>query len=119
MPWSAKQLKLFRAASHNPAFAKKVGIKRSDAKRMSHEGLKKAEGGIVSKKFEGSAKDKAQDVKLAKKHGMSFKAWEKTKMDDKHDKQESMKGLKKGGSPKGYCRGGGIEARGKTRGRMV
>jgi len=48
-------------------------------------------------KWEGSAKDEAQDKKLAKKHGMSMKAWESSKMDEKHDKQHSMVGLKKGG----------------------
>jgi len=65
--------------------------------------------------FEGSAKDMAQDKKLAKKHGMSMKAWESSKMDDKHDRQESMKGLKKGGSagiklarPGGYANGGTV-----------
>jgi hypothetical protein len=47
--------------------------------------------------FEGSKKDMAEDKKLAKKHGMSMKSWEKSKMDEKHDKQKSMKGLKKGG----------------------
>ena len=47
--------------------------------------------------FEGSAKDMAQDKKLAKKHGMSMKAWEKSSMDEKHDRQKSMKGLKRGG----------------------
>lgn len=51
-------------------------------------------------KFEGSKKDMSQDKKLAKKHGMSMKSWEKSKMDKKHDKQESMKGLKKGGRAK-------------------
>ena len=68
------------------------------------------------KVWEGSAKDEAQDKKLAKKHGMSMKAWEKSSMDTKHDKQESMKGLKKGGStgevvkgkPGGYKDGGGV-----------
>jgi len=66
-------------------------------------------------KFEGSAKDEAQDAKLAKKHGMSKKSWESSKMDDKHDRQESMKGLKKGGStgvklarPAGYATGGTV-----------
>jgi hypothetical protein len=49
-------------------------------------------------KFEGSAKDMAQDKKLAKKHGMTMKAWESSKMDTKHDKQKSMKGLKTGGA---------------------
>jgi hypothetical protein len=47
--------------------------------------------------WEGSAKDEAQDKKLAKKHGMSMKAWEKSPMDTKHDRQKSMKGLKRGG----------------------
>jgi hypothetical protein len=56
-------------------------------------------GGMA--KFEGSAKDEAQDKKLAKKHGMSMKAWEASKMDAKHDKQQSMKGLKSGGEAGG------------------
>ena len=50
-------------------------------------------------KFEGSKKDMAEDKKLAKKHGMSMKSWEKSKMDKKHDEQESAKGLKSGGRP--------------------
>jgi hypothetical protein len=54
-----------------------------------------AKGGMA--KFEGSAKDMAQDKKLAKKHGMSMKAYEKSDIDKKHDRQKSMKGLKKGG----------------------
>lgn len=52
---------------------------------------------MTEKEFEGSAKDLAQDKKLAKKHGMSFANWEKSSMDKKHDKQQSMKGLKMGG----------------------
>ena len=61
-------------------------------------------GGMA--KFESSAKDEAQDKKLAKKHGMSMKAWESSKMDAKHDKQESMKGLKKGGRTAKFGGGG-------------
>ena len=53
-------------------------------------------GGKV--KFEGSAKDQAQDKKLAAKRGMTMKQWEASKADDKHDSQKSMKGLKKGGA---------------------
>lgn len=48
-------------------------------------------------KFEGSAKDVREDKKLAKKRGMSMKEWEASSADVKHDKQRSMKGLKKGG----------------------
>ena len=47
--------------------------------------------------WEGSKKDESQDRILAKKYGISMKAWEASKEDKKHDKQESMKGLKKGG----------------------
>lgn len=61
-------------------------------------------GGKVA--FEGSAKDTMQDTKLAKKYGMSMAAWEKSKQDKKHDEQESMTGLKKGGRAKKAGGGG-------------
>jgi len=41
MPYSAKQNKLFRAAEHNPAIAKKVGIPQATAAKMAHEDVKK------------------------------------------------------------------------------
>ena len=41
MPYSAKQNKLFRAAEHNPAIAKKVGIPQATAKKLANEGVKK------------------------------------------------------------------------------
>jgi len=64
------------------------------------------------KAWEGSAKDEAQDKKLAKKHGMSMSAWEKSNMDKKHDTQHSTKGLKKGGRT-GKSLGGVLEDIGK------
>jgi hypothetical protein len=60
--------------------------------------VKRAAGGKMSSSdFEGTAKDEKQDKKLAKKHHMSFDQWEKSDMDKKHDRQQSMEGLRKGG----------------------
>jgi hypothetical protein len=89
----------------------------------NYSGYKK---GGKAEKFEGSAKDEMQDKKLAAKRGMSMKEWEASKADDKHDKQQSMKGLKAGGKAEeahdkdcackacggsaGYKRGGGLYA---------
>jgi len=58
-------------------------------------------------KFEGFAEDIREDKKLAKKHKMSFKDWEKSSMDKKHDKQKSMKGLKRGGVTTGEMKAKG------------
>lgn len=71
--------------------------KTSIASKTVAKKLKK--GGMVEE-FEGSAKDMAQDKKLAKKRGMSLKDWEKSSADEKHDTQQSMKGLKMGGKAK-------------------
>jgi hypothetical protein len=80
------------------------------------------EGGKVPKMspkdWENSKEDLRQDKKLAKKRGMSLAAYEQSPADKKHDRQQSMKGLKAGGTAK-YARGGGIEVQGKTKGKMV
>lgn len=47
--------------------------------------------------FEGTARDKREDKLLAAKHHETFKEWEASAADRKHDKQRSMKGLKTGG----------------------
>lgn len=41
MPYTEAQNRLFRAAEHNPAIAKKVGIPQETAAKMAHEGVKK------------------------------------------------------------------------------
>lgn len=41
MPWTAKQHRLFEAAAHDPAVAKRVGIPQAKAAEMAHEGVKK------------------------------------------------------------------------------
>lgn len=40
MPWSPKQHRLFEAAAHNPAVAKRVGIPTAQAAKMASEGVK-------------------------------------------------------------------------------
>lgn len=110
------------AVANNPAFAKKVGIKQSVGKDFltADKGKKFRSGGMAKmseKAWEGSAKDKAQDMKLAKKHNMSFDKWEKSSMDTKHDKQQSMKGLKAGGTFRASANG--IAQKGKTKGKMI
>jgi hypothetical protein len=64
--------------------------------RRKGDMTRRKEGGKV-KNFEGSAKDQMQDKKLADKRKMTMAEWEASKADDKHDKQQSMKNLNKGG----------------------
>jgi hypothetical protein len=143
MPSTSKKQHNFMAAiANNPAFAKKVGVPQSVGKDFNNadKGKKFKEGGMMKpvdmKKNPGVAKlptavrnkmgfmkeggmtkdDKAQDKKMVKKAvGM-------------HDKQQhggkktNLSTLKKGGmacAPKKMARGGGIETKGKTKGKMV
>jgi hypothetical protein len=80
------------AAAQNEAAVRAAG--RAGA-ASGRDGKPYQKGGLA--KFENSAKDKMQDRKLAKKYKMSPKEWEASEMDEKHDKQQSMKGLKHGG----------------------
>lgn len=41
MPWNPAQHRLFEAAAHDPAIAKRTGIPQATAARMASEGIKK------------------------------------------------------------------------------
>jgi len=91
---SAKQERFMQAVAHNPAFAKKAGVPQSVGREFT-----KKEGGPVkdSKAMIG------KELSFMKKKGAP-------KSMIKHEAAEM--GVKK------YARGGGIERKGKTRGKM-
>jgi len=113
MPSTSKKQHNFMAAiAHNPAFAKKVGVPQSVGKDFNNadKGKKFKEGGAM----------KHEDIKLDKKIVK--------KAVGMHDKQQhggkktNLATLKKGGmacAPKKMARGGGIETKGKTKGKMI
>ena len=89
---SKKQHNLMAAVANNPAFAKKVGIPQSVGKDYT-----KADKG---KKFKGGG----MATKCATKSDAKIIAKKEVKGHEK-----SMHGMKKGGSCKGYAKGGIIE----------
>ena len=97
------------AAAHNPAFAKKVGVPTKVAKEFNRAD--------IGKKFnEGGETMKHEDIKLDK--AMAKKA---VGMHDKQlhgGKKTDLTKLKGGGCTK-MARGGGIEKKGKTKGRII
>ena len=139
---SKKQHNFMAAVAKNPGFAKKVGIPRSVGEEFltADKGKKFREGGTMKpvdmKKNPGVAKlPKAVRNKMGfmKEGGM---AHSDVKMDKKvvkkavgmHEKQlhagkkSDKSKLKSGGmacAPKKMARGGGIEAKGKTKGTMI
>ena len=97
MPYaSEKQANLMRAVAHSPSFAKKVGIPQSVGKKFEAH---KAEGGTVKKESPAMMK---KEVAFMKKKGAPASMI-------KHEKAEA----------KGYAKGGGVESKGKTKGKVV
>jgi hypothetical protein len=129
---SAKQAKLMRAVAHNPAFAKKVGIPQSVGKDFSEadKGRKFGSGGNVKKEMKAAKIfAKAGEKKLAAHERREAMGKEK---DTPAIAKKEMAVLKKAKAPKdvmdyeasehaemGMARGGGIESRGKTKGKMI
>jgi hypothetical protein len=121
MPSKSKaQHNLMAAVANNPAFAKKVGIKKSVGEEfMKADKSKKFKGGGMMDK-----KDMAQDKKMAKKAiGMHEKQLHGGKKSDLAKlKSGGMTKMKAGGSC--YSKGGqlakanGIAVKGKTKGKI-
>jgi hypothetical protein len=147
---SKKQHNLMAAVANNPAFAKKVGIKKSVGEEFmkADKGRKFKEGGALKEVDSGEnpglsklPTEVRNKMGYMKKGGMAKKYKEGGMMDKKdmaqdkktvkkavkmHDEQlhggkkTNLTKLKKGGMAKGgcYAKGGGIEVRGKTKGKM-
>jgi hypothetical protein len=120
---SKKQHNFMAAVAKNPAFAKKVGIKKSVGEEFlqADKGKKFKGGGMMDKK------DLAQDKKMAKKAvGMHEKQLHGGKKSDLAAlKKGGMAKMKSGGSCKGYAKGGqlakanGVAVKGKTKGKII
>jgi hypothetical protein len=130
---SKKQHNFMAAVAKNPGFAKKVGIPRSVGEEFltADKGKKFREGGamkknpfmeMIAKKKEAAAMKDAPAKKSAKpfaKGGMAKCAPAAKKEVKAHEKR--MHGMKAGGmtcGTKRLSKGGGIETKGKTKGRM-
>jgi hypothetical protein len=128
------------AVAHNPVFAKKVGIPQTVGKDFSEadKGRKFNKGGDVKKEMKAAnifakagqkklaaherreAMGKEKDTPAIAKKEMSVLKKAKAPKDvmDYEKSEHAMMGMKKGGGVKKYARGGGIESKGKTKGKM-
>jgi hypothetical protein len=101
MPYaSAKQANMMRAVAHSPSFAKKVGIPQSVGQKFEAH---KAKGGALKES------EMAESKEMMKKEVAFMKKKGAPKSMIKHEMKEA----------KGYAKGGGIESKGKTKGKMV
>jgi hypothetical protein len=101
MPYaSAKQANMMRAVAHSPSFAKKVGIPQSVGQKFEAH---KAKGGALKES------EMAESKEMMKKEVAFMKKKGAPKSMLKHEMKEA----------KGYAKGGGIESRGKTKGKIV
>jgi hypothetical protein len=112
---SKKQHNFMEAVANNPKFAKKVGVPKSVGEEFA-----KADKG---KQFKRGG-EMAESKKMVKKEVSFMKAKGAPKSMVKHEMAEA--GMKKGGACKkmnmggmAYAKGGGIESKGKTKGKMI
>jgi hypothetical protein len=124
---SEKQKKFMDAAAHNPSFAKKAGVPQNVAKEFSEKskGLKFSKGSDSRADLQKVNKPDTRQGKteLFKKGGETM-----DKMDMKQDKSmvkkavgmhdKQLHGGKKTNLTK-LAKGGGVESKGKTKGKMI
>ena len=128
MPSSSKKQANFMAAiAHNPSFAKKVGVSQSVGKDFNEadKGRKFKEGGAMKSDMK---QDKAMVKKAVGMHDKQMHGGKKTDMAAlkkggmpmimKDGKKVPAFAAKSGGMTK-MAKGGGIESKGKTQGKMV
>ena len=121
MPSSSKKQHNFMAAiANSPSFAKKVGVPQSVGKDFSNadKGKKFSKGGdmatkmnpgfmaMIAKKKDGKAEGGKADMKQ-----------DKSMMQKAVNKHEGR--LHKGATMTKLAKGGGIETKGKTKGKMI
>jgi hypothetical protein len=123
---SAKQKRFMDAAAHNPAFAKKVGIPSKVAKEYSQasKGQTFKQGGEMKEskammKKEVDFMKKKGAPKAMIKHEMAEAKMNKGGRLAAKGEHSVQKQSKRGAEMVKMARGGGIEVRGKTKGKML
>ena len=134
---SKKQHNFMEAVAHNPAFAKKAGVPQSVGKDFSaaDKGRKFAKGGdmkeskaMVKKEIgfmkkagapKSMIKHEMAEAKGMKKGGMAHQdvKMDKAMMQKAVNKHEGR--LHKGSPMTKLSKGGGVESKGKTKGKMI
>ena len=125
VPSSSKnQARFMQAVAHNPKFAKKAGVPQSVGKDFAAADKGKSfkgGGNMAAKKPDLKKLFKGKDTKSEElKEAKAIKSGKITPMQyAKGEKMEDTKKMKCGGAVKKMARGGGIETKGKTKGKVV
>lgn len=105
-----------QAVAHSPEFAKKAGVPQSVGRDFAaaDKGRKFAKGGDMAKipPFMGK-ETKAEEAKEMKIKRMSPGLYKKG------EKAEGVHGKSGMDKPSKYAKGGGVESKGKTKGKMI
>ena len=129
---SKKQERFMQAVAHSPKFAKKVGVPQSVGREFTKKeggemkepkAMMKKEVSFMKKKGAPKSMIKHEMAEAGMKHGGKAKKMAQggyapsSKEERAMPRRAESMNMKSGG--KAYARGGGIEIKGKTRGKMV